>query len=194
MLLDKPIVRTSLSFTPGTEVIGASGSFSGSFTGSFAGDGSQLTNLPINTSSLATTGSNTFVGNQIVSGSVNVQGDLSVTGSATLQNINYVPTVTTIYDNTTVSIKTIDITSTEAVFFDYSIKSDNGAHKRAGGAIIMWSTNPVEDVQFTEYSTLDFGDTSAAVLSASISGTAVNVTMQNDTGHTLTVKSLARLF
>ena len=53
----------------------SSGSYniSGSFSGSFAGDGSNLTNLPnqsINTSSLATTGSNTFLGNQIVTGSV----------------------------------------------------------------------------------------------------------------------------
>jgi hypothetical protein len=54
----------------------------GSFTGSFTGDGSGLTNLPvqnINTSSLATTGSNTFRGNQVISGSLNVtQG---ITGS-----------------------------------------------------------------------------------------------------------------
>jgi hypothetical protein len=48
----------------------------GSITSSyFVGDGSQLTNLPVqtvNTGSLATTGSNTFVGNQIISGSLNI--------------------------------------------------------------------------------------------------------------------------
>lgn len=37
MLIDNPIIRTSLRFTPGTEVIGASGSFTGSFSGSFEG-------------------------------------------------------------------------------------------------------------------------------------------------------------
>jgi hypothetical protein len=51
------------------------------FTGSFVGDGSGLTNIPtINTGSFATTGSNTFMGNQIVSASVDVSG--SVTSSA----------------------------------------------------------------------------------------------------------------
>lgn len=141
---------------------------------------------------LQTGDSPTFV-NLTSTGDIVVQGDLTVTGSAILENITYVPTVTTIYTGTTVSIKTIDATSTEAVFFDYVIKSANGAHKRAGGAIIMWST-PAQQVQFTEYSTLDFGNTSAAVISANINGTTVNVTLQNDTGQELIVKSLARLF
>ena len=47
------------------------------FTGSFIGDGSGLYNLPIqniNTASLATTGSNVFVGNQIITGSINITG------------------------------------------------------------------------------------------------------------------------
>lgn len=45
----------------------------GSFTGSFRGDGSGLINLPIpviDTSSLATTGSNIFIGNQVITGSI----------------------------------------------------------------------------------------------------------------------------
>jgi hypothetical protein len=47
------------------------------FTGSFIGDGSGLYNLPvqnINTASLATTGSNIFVGNQTITGSINITG------------------------------------------------------------------------------------------------------------------------
>jgi hypothetical protein len=52
-----------------------------SFTGSFVGDGSGLTNIPgvnpIETGSFATTGSNTFVGNQIVSASVDVSGSVT---------------------------------------------------------------------------------------------------------------------
>lgn len=51
----------------------------GSFTGSFVGDGSGLTGIPgvtpINTGSFATTGSNTFNGNQTISGSLK-QGHL----------------------------------------------------------------------------------------------------------------------
>lgn len=56
-------------------------SVNGSVTASyFVGDGSQLTNLPIptiDTSSLATTGSNIFVGNQTITGSLSF-GDGSV--------------------------------------------------------------------------------------------------------------------
>jgi hypothetical protein len=52
----------------------------GSFTGSFAGDGSGLTGIPgvtpIATGSFATTGSNTFVGNQIVTGSLRISGSV----------------------------------------------------------------------------------------------------------------------
>jgi hypothetical protein len=54
-----------------------SGSYTGSFSGSFVGDGSGLINLPVqnvNTASLATTGSNVFVGDQIITGSINITG------------------------------------------------------------------------------------------------------------------------
>jgi len=54
----------------------------GSITSSyFVGDGSQLTNLPVqtvNTGSLATTGSNVFSGNQIVTGSFDVTSFLNI--------------------------------------------------------------------------------------------------------------------
>jgi hypothetical protein len=54
---------------------------------SFIGDGSRLTNLPgatpIETSSFATTGSNVFVGDQIITGSLNVDnGRFSVTSGS----------------------------------------------------------------------------------------------------------------
>lgn len=56
----------------------------GSFTGSFIGDGSGLTNLVIYTGSFATTGSNTFYGVQVLSGSGNSSltiGQLSITNT-----------------------------------------------------------------------------------------------------------------
>ena len=56
----------------------------GSFTGSFVGDGSGLTGIPgvtpIATGSFATTGSNTFIGNQIITGSINISGSISQVG------------------------------------------------------------------------------------------------------------------
>jgi hypothetical protein len=47
----------------------------------------RLTNLEIKTGSLATTGSNTFYGQQVFSGSLYVQDNLIVQGSSSLQNI-----------------------------------------------------------------------------------------------------------
>ena len=48
---------------------------------------SRLTSLEIKTGSLATTGSNTFYGTQVFSGSLYVQDNLIVQGSSSLQNI-----------------------------------------------------------------------------------------------------------
>jgi uncharacterized delta-60 repeat protein len=57
------------------EIVGSfNGTYSGSFSGSFVGDGSGLTGIsgvtPINTGSFATTGSNTFVGDQDIQGTL----------------------------------------------------------------------------------------------------------------------------
>jgi hypothetical protein len=56
------------------------------FSGSFVGDGSGLTGLStINTGSFATTGSNTFKGEQIISSSLIVTNEIKGTGSIFLQ-------------------------------------------------------------------------------------------------------------
>jgi hypothetical protein len=47
----------------------------------------RLTNLENKTGSLATTGSNTFIGNQTISGTLYIQNNLVVQGSSSLQNI-----------------------------------------------------------------------------------------------------------
>jgi uncharacterized delta-60 repeat protein len=57
------------------EILGSfNGTYTGSFTGSFVGDGSGLTGIPgatpIETGSFATTGSNTFVGDQDIQGTL----------------------------------------------------------------------------------------------------------------------------
>jgi uncharacterized delta-60 repeat protein len=64
--------------------VSGEGTISGSFTGSFVGDGSGLTNIPgvtpIETGSFATTGSNTFFGSEIITGSLGVSGSISQKG------------------------------------------------------------------------------------------------------------------
>jgi hypothetical protein len=58
-----------------TQLPTGSYSISGSFSGSFFGDGSGLTGITttIDTGSFATTGSNNFIGSQVITGSVDVK-------------------------------------------------------------------------------------------------------------------------
>lgn len=139
------------------------------------------------------TGDSPTFANLTSTGNITVEGNLIVTGSTVIENITYVPTVTTIYNGTTGSLKTIDASSNDSAFFDYVIRTQDGENKRAGGAIIMWKVS-AGTVEFTEYSTLDIGDTSQAIVSASIAGSTVDVTVHNNTGQIIDVKSLARLF
>jgi hypothetical protein len=122
-----------------------------------------------------------------LTGSLTINGTLSVTGG-----VSSLPDTTSILDGATTSIKTIAGAGIEAAFFDYVIKTNDGNNKRAGGAIIMWK---IADslVEFTEYSTLDIGNTSDIIIGATISGTDINVNVTNNSGQTITVKSTVRL-
>lgn len=126
-------------------------------------------------------------GNYQVTGSFSISGSINVTGEI----INS-PDSTSILNGNTTSIKTIDGSGIEAAFFDYIIKTNDGNHKRAGGAIIMWKVADTL-VEFTEYSTLDIGDTSNIIIGATISGTDINVNVTNNSGQTILVKSTVRL-
>jgi hypothetical protein len=88
--------RSNLVFASGSQfqitgslLVSGSSRFTGgitgsSFTGSFVGDGSGLTGIPgvtpIDTGSFATTGSNRFVGNQIITGSLRISGSVIQVG------------------------------------------------------------------------------------------------------------------
>jgi hypothetical protein len=126
-------------------------------------------------------------GNYGLTGSLTIDGALSVTGG-----VSSLPDTTSILDGATTSIKTIAGAGIEAAFFDYVIKTNDGNNKRAGGAIIMWKIADTL-VEFTEYSTLDIGNTSNIIIGVTISGTDVNVNVTNNSGQTITVKSTVRL-
>ena len=77
MRIDNPSVSGSITFIGGNNTISAdavslTGSLSGSFAGEFTGEAQAAISgaASIDTSSLATTGSNTFIGNQTHSGSI----------------------------------------------------------------------------------------------------------------------------
>ena len=89
----------------------------GSITASyFVGDGSQLTNLPsgggnMDSSSLATTGSNTFTGDETISGSLNISG------SVTLNNSNVVSSDTILKMETITSASYASITPVSGTLY-----------------------------------------------------------------------------
>jgi hypothetical protein len=102
---------------------------------SFSGNGSMLTGISINTSSLATTGSNTFNGTQILSGSMYITGDMIVYGSSSIQNIT--ASVVSIGTNTVILN-----TNTPAVRWAGLKVYDSGSSGQTGS--LLWdSTNNV---------------------------------------------------
>jgi hypothetical protein len=96
-------ITGSLLVTGSANIIG--GVTGSSFTGSFVGDGSGLTGIPgvtpIATGSFATTGSNIFVGNQTITGSLILSSsaavELTVIGNQTLTSGSLIVTGSSIF-------------------------------------------------------------------------------------------------
>jgi hypothetical protein len=113
-------------------------------------------------------------------GNITVNGDLSVKNSLLSNQSNSVPVGTTaVFSNT--------LGSTTAAFFDYVVTS--GSNARAGSVMVVINGGNVE---FTETSTNDIGDTSRITLKPTISGGNIILDATSTSG-TWVVKVLARL-
>lgn len=75
--------RVALNEATASQYVTASGSLAARITT----DGTSINTLQSKTGSYATTGSNYFIGNQVITGSVYIANDLIVQGSSSLQNI-----------------------------------------------------------------------------------------------------------
>jgi hypothetical protein len=133
----------------------------GSFTGSFVGNGSGLTNIPtqsFNTGSFATTGSNIFLGNQIISGSLNINDsqiiEIKITSSIAGTNI-------------LLQQPTGSFTSINGRYTLYK-----GTSSRAGEFITVW--NGIS-TSYYENSTSDIGDTSDVTFQSSIASSQIRI-------------------
>jgi hypothetical protein len=133
-----------------------------------------------------------------VGGVFNVDLGLSPIDTPTFAGVNVTgeisnpPISTSITNGQTVTITTINAASNEAAFYDYVIKTSDGNHKRAGGAIVTWKPS-TSLVEFTDYSTVDIGNTSAIYIGATIASSTVSVRVTNNSGQTITVLSKIRL-
>jgi hypothetical protein len=129
--------------------------------------------LQINELGFATTGSNTFVNNQTINGT------LSITDALVKQT-----TTTGVTTNTVVS--SLPTGSYDGGFFDYVIK--NGTNMRAGTITSVWSSSNIE---FNEVTTNDLGNTSGVDMSVTLSGGNTNLNANVSSG-TWTIKVLSR--
>jgi hypothetical protein len=88
--------------------------------------------------------------------------------------------------STTTTVSSVAKATYTAAFFDYSIK--NGTNVRAGTVV---ATHDGTNVEYTETSTVDLGDTSDVTLTVDISGADMRL-RATTTSSTWTIKSLIR--
>jgi hypothetical protein len=100
----------------------------------------------------ATTGSNTFISNQTINGSLSLSNSLfqQTTTTGTTGNVN---------------VATISKTSYDGAFFDYVLK--DGTNFRAGSVMSVWDGTTIK---YNETTTNDIGDTTGVTMSVIISG------------------------
>jgi hypothetical protein len=190
------------------------GSFTGSFTGeligtaSFASTSSFITasnvygpfgSNSVISSSYALTASYAlssaggggsgfpFAGNAVISGSLLVSGSgFTVTGSAAFSDsIAISTTLVTSSQVTTTGAATTTIStqatgSYRSMFAKYTVS--NSTNARAGEFMAVWNAG---NIQFTDTSTTDIGDTNALVLTGSLTATSVQLSTGVATGWTI---------
>ena len=117
---------------------------------------------------------------QTISTGVAITGDIKI-DSALLSNQE-----NTDVDTGTETVATVAHATYTAAFFDYVIK--NGTNVRAG---TVYSCHDGTNVEFTETSTVDLGDTSDVTLAVDISGTDMRL-RATTTSNDWSIKSLVR--
>ena len=194
MRIDNPSVSGSITFIGGNNTISAdavslTGSLSGSFAGEFSGEAQTAISgaASIDTSSLATTGSNTFIGNQTHSGSilpaVNDTYDLGSTnyqwrdlflssGSLYIDGTQIISSDANTLTFTTDAGQSIKILETGGD--DITFQTDTG-NIEMKGTVEVQSGKKIIDSAGT---VIQFGDTLGVTGSIEVSGTVDGIDLQ----------------
>jgi len=123
-----------------------------------------------------------------VNGSTAINGNTIITGSlAVSQSLLQYSNIASVTSGSTSNVASFNTSSYTAAFFDYVTTS--GTSARAGTVFTVWNGNNVE---YTETSTNDIGNTSNLVLSASLSAGAIRLQATSLSG-SWSVKTLARM-
>lgn len=119
---------------------------------------------------------------------LDVNGNTTITGSlAVSQSLLQYSNITSVTSGSTSNVASFSTGSYTAAFFDYVTTS--GTSARAGSVFTVWNGNNVE---YTETSTNDIGNTNNLVLSASLSAGAIRLQATSLSG-SWSVKTLARM-
>lgn len=160
------------------------GSFFGTISGTVEGTAANSELLDgLDSTVFAKTGSNVFIGNQTITGSVATTGQLTVQGVlfTTASNL-------TVNGPGTIVIASLSTGSYDAAHFDYVIKK--GANVRTGTVMTAWQAG-TSTIEHTDTSTADLGSTSEVSLNTDIlSGNVRLRATLTTTGWT--IKSFAR--
>jgi len=131
---------------------------------------------------------NVGIGTTTPNSRLDVNGNTTITGSlAVSQSLLQYSNITSVTSGSTSNVASFSTGSYTAAFFDYVTTS--GTNARAGTVFTVWNANNVE---FTETSTNDIGNTSNLVLSASLSAGAIRLQATSLSG-SWSVKTLARM-
>ena len=137
---------------------------------------------------LNTTSGNTSIGKTNPNARLDVNGNTIITGSlAVSQSLLQYSNITAITSGSTANIASFPTSSYTAGFFDFVATS--GTNARAGTVFTVWNANNVE---FTETSTNDIGNTSNLILSVSLSAGAIRLQGTSISG-SWSVKTLTRM-
>ena len=194
MRIDNPSVSGSITFIGGNNTISAdavslTGSLSGSFAGEFTGEAQTAISgaASIDTSSLATTGSNTFIGNQTHSGSIlPAVNDVYDLGSTNYQWRDLFLSSGSLYINGTQVISSDANTLTFTTDAGQSIKiletgGDDITFQTDTGNIEMKGTIEVQSgkkIIDSAGTVIQFGDTLGVTGSIEVSGTVDGIDLQ----------------
>ena len=142
-------------------------------TASYALTASYLSgSISFDSSSFATTGSNTFTGSQVISGSLDISGSLFVNGvNITGEGSNsggmlLTGSQTLTQQNPFLAITVNNTPNNRAVIVDYHLYSTTGSYSARVGTIMSAWSDVDDDVVFNEVTTNDLGDTSEIVFQA----------------------------
>jgi len=134
-----------------------------------------------------TTG-NVGIGTTTPNSKLDVNGNTTITGSlAVSQSLLQYSNITSVTSGSTSNVASFNTSSYTAAFFDYVTTS--GASARAGTVFTVWNGTNIE---YTETSTNDIGNTNNLVLSASLLAGAVRLQATSLSG-SWSVKTLARM-